>query len=64
MFSFNCIFLVFFYLFLQLPVDIESLSPEERQRHLIKRKPKQVVQIVDDFEDDYDIERYSHLWKK
>lgn len=42
-----------------LPVDIESLSPEERQRHLLKRKPKQVLQVVEDFEDDFDIERGS-----
>merc|ERR1712142_251336 len=47
-----------------LPIDIESLSPEERQQQLMKRKPKQVIKVVEDFEDDYDIERYSHLWKK
>ncbi|XP_029639316.1 39S ribosomal protein L55, mitochondrial isoform X2 [Octopus sinensis] len=47
-----------------LPIDIETLTPEQKKLQLQKRKPKRIIQVVEDFEDDFDIGRYRHLWKK
>lgn len=47
-----------------LPIDIETLTPEQKKLQLQKRKPKRIIKVVEDFEDDFDIGRYSHLWKK
>lgn len=46
-----------------MPVDLAALSEEERQERLAKRKPKQKIIIEEDFDDGYDANRYSHLWK-
>ncbi|GAB1607346.1 39S ribosomal protein L55, mitochondrial-like isoform X2 [Argonauta hians] len=47
-----------------LPLDFESLSPEEKKMQLQKRKPKRVIKDAEDFDDDFSLDRYRHLWNK
>ncbi len=54
-------FLLFFF---QLPLDVTTLSESERQIRLMRRKPKQKIVIEEEIEDSFDVNRYSHLWKK
>ncbi|KAI0230247.1 39S ribosomal protein L55, mitochondrial [Lamellibrachia satsuma] len=49
---------------IKLPLDVSTLSPEERAARLAKRKPKQKIVVEEDIEDSFDINQYSHLWKK
>ncbi|KAG5275521.1 hypothetical protein AALO_G00121260 [Alosa alosa] len=51
---------------LMMPVDISTLSEEERKSRLRKRDPKKTVvkKEKDDFEDNFKIDDYSQFWKK
>jgi len=49
---------------LQLPVDLSTLSEEERAARLEKRKPKRKIVVEEKLENTFDLNRYSHLWKK
>jgi len=40
------------------------LSEEERAIILARRKPKQKVVVEEEIEDEFDVNQYSHLWKK
>jgi len=48
----------------QLPVDLSTLSEEEKAARLEKRKPKRKIVVEEKLENTFDFNRYSHLWKK
>uniref|UniRef100_A0A915BD40 39S ribosomal protein L55, mitochondrial n=2 Tax=Parascaris univalens TaxID=6257 RepID=A0A915BD40_PARUN len=49
--------------FVQLPLDLNSITEEERRHRLAARKPK-VKQIKEDIIDDnFDIGQYAQLWR-
>ncbi|XP_015923013.1 large ribosomal subunit protein mL55 [Parasteatoda tepidariorum] len=48
---------------IKLPMDTSKLTAEELHIHLNRRKGIKKVVIEEQFEDDFDINRYSHLWK-
>ena len=56
--------IIFCFPFFQMPVDINTLSEEDRQIRLAKRKPKEKIIIAEEIEDSYDINQYAHMWKK
>ncbi|KAL7828673.1 hypothetical protein SRHO_G00323070 [Serrasalmus rhombeus] len=49
-----------------MPVDITTLSEEERKVRMRKRGPKKTVVKAkkDEFEDDFKVDDYSKFWKK
>ncbi|CAM1294262.1 MRPL55 (predicted) [Pycnogonum litorale] len=47
---------------IKLPFDIRTLSEEERKLRLMKRKPKVIRKIQEDYDDGFSVEEYSHLW--
>ncbi|XP_063057769.1 large ribosomal subunit protein mL55 [Engraulis encrasicolus] len=51
---------------LQMPVDINTLSDEERKIRMRKRDPKKMVakKDKDEFKDDFKVDDYSQFWKK
>ncbi|ELU16179.1 hypothetical protein CAPTEDRAFT_165489 [Capitella teleta] len=49
---------------IKLPVDLDTLSEEERTMLIAKRKPKQKIKVEAEVEDSFDLNEYSHLWKK
>uniref|UniRef100_A0A9J8AX18 Zgc:171480 n=2 Tax=Cyprinus carpio TaxID=7962 RepID=A0A9J8AX18_CYPCA len=50
---------------IKMPVDITTLSEEERKIRMRKREPKRAAkQKLDDFEDDFKVDDYSKFWKK
>ncbi|XP_042585464.1 39S ribosomal protein L55, mitochondrial-like [Cyprinus carpio] len=50
---------------MKMPVDITTLSEEERKIRMRKREPKRAAkQKLDDFEDDFKVDDYSKFWKK
>jgi len=49
---------------IKMPLDLSTMSEEDRQRHLERRRPKKKVKIVEDVEDSFDLASYTHLWKK
>ncbi len=54
-----------FYFSSQMPVDITTLSEEERKLRMRKREPKRASkQKLDDFEEDFNVDDYSKFWKK
>ncbi|XP_074053883.1 large ribosomal subunit protein mL55 [Macrotis lagotis] len=51
---------------LTMPVDIDTLSPEERRMRLRKRNLRntEVEKKEAEFEDDFSVEQYAKFWKK
>lgn len=49
---------------IRLPLDLSTLTEEEKKRRLAKRIPKTKVKIVDEIEDDFDESRYLKFKKK
>lgn len=48
----------FFFFFLQLPLDLSTLSAEEKKRILDMRKPKKKVVIEEEIKDKFDFKNY------
>lgn len=49
---------------ISLPLDLTTLTEEQKKRRLEKRKPKIKIKIQDDIEDDFDENRYLKFKKK
>ncbi|KAF6728690.1 39S ribosomal protein L55, mitochondrial [Oryzias melastigma] len=50
---------------LQMPINVATLSEEERRSRLKKKEVKAPKsQTAEVQEDDFSVEHYSHLWKK
>ena len=47
-----------------LPLDLNSLTEEERKARLERRKPKKTYALEDEIEDDFSVDQYKHLWEK
>lgn len=53
-----------FMFFFQLPLDLTTLSEEERKIRLDARKPKQKVKYTDDLDDSFDSKKYLKYFDK
>ncbi|KAF0294288.1 39S ribosomal protein L55, mitochondrial [Amphibalanus amphitrite] len=49
---------------IKLPLDLSTLSEEERLVRLQRRKPKQKVVIEQEVEDSFDVKKYQKFWKR
>lgn len=49
---------------IRLPLDLTTLTEEDKKRRLEKRKPKTRVKIEDEIDDDFDESRYLKFKKK
>ncbi|CAH8567641.1 unnamed protein product [Schistosoma turkestanicum] len=49
---------------LQMPVDLNECSPEERQKRLLRRAPRSKLTLQEQLEDTFDQEAYNFLLKK
>jgi len=47
----------------QLPLDINTLSDEERKIRLKRRNPRIKIEVKEELEDDFKVGKYSYLWK-
>lgn len=47
-----------------LPFDMSTLTAEEQAARKARRKPKEKIVIEEEIEDDFNVDEYSHLWKK
>ncbi|XP_035233799.1 39S ribosomal protein L55, mitochondrial-like [Stegodyphus dumicola] len=48
---------------IKLPLDTSTLTPEELEIHLNRRKVEKKIIYEEQIDDDFDVNRYSHLWK-
>lgn len=55
--------LIFTFCF-QLPLDLNTISEEERRRRIEARKPKQKVKIAEELDDSFDRSKYLKYFKK
>ncbi|KAK4474970.1 hypothetical protein MN116_002072 [Schistosoma mekongi] len=49
---------------LQIPVDLDDCSPEEKQKRLLRRYPRSKLTLQEQLEDTFDQEAYNFLLKK
>lgn len=47
----------------QLPLDINTLSDEERKIRVKRRNPRIKIDVKEELEDDFKMDKYSYLWK-
>uniref|UniRef100_A0AC35TZ62 KOW domain-containing protein n=1 Tax=Rhabditophanes sp. KR3021 TaxID=114890 RepID=A0AC35TZ62_9BILA len=46
----------------QLPLDLKSLSDEERRQRLAARKPKSKKVVGEEIDDGFNVDEYSKFW--
>ncbi|VDL92884.1 unnamed protein product [Schistocephalus solidus] len=63
-FVLNPCILVFCALPFQVPVNLDECSEEERQRRLLRRKPRTRLTLLEEVEDTFNPDAYSFLWSK
>jgi len=51
-------------LYFKLPLDMNSISEEERKRRIEARRPKQKVKIIEELNDSFDRTKYLKYFKK
>ncbi|XP_059151696.1 large ribosomal subunit protein mL55-like isoform X2 [Physella acuta] len=49
---------------IKLPLDISKLSDTEKKLVLARRKPKQKLEVFEDFEETFSVDDYSKFFKK
>nr|AAW27176.1 SJCHGC03170 protein [Schistosoma japonicum] len=49
---------------LQIPVDLDNCSPEERQKRFLRRHPRSKLTLQEQLEDTFDQEAYDFLLRK
>ncbi|XP_023221048.1 39S ribosomal protein L55, mitochondrial-like isoform X1 [Centruroides sculpturatus] len=49
---------------IKLPPDLDKMSEEEKRKYMNKQKPKEKVVLDSEIDDTFDVNQYSHLWKK
>ncbi|BHF68403.1 ribosomal protein, L55 [Sparganum proliferum] len=49
---------------LQIPINLDECSEEERQRRLLRRKPRTRLMLQEEVEDTFNPDAYSFLWSK
>ncbi|XP_060081483.1 large ribosomal subunit protein mL55-like isoform X2 [Ylistrum balloti] len=47
-----------------LPLDLGGLSEEEANEVIRRRTPRKKMAVMEEYEDDYDSNKYKHIWKK
>lgn len=47
-----------------LPLDLSTLSEAERRARIERRKPKTIVKIEEELEDDFDEDRYVNMKRR
>lgn len=50
--------------YFQLPLDLATISEEERKRRIEARRPKQKVKVVEELDDKFDNSKYLKYFKK
>lgn len=48
----------------QLPLDLSTLTDEERKRRLESRKPQIVIKVEEDLDDNFSAKKYLRYIKK
>ncbi|XP_059609026.1 large ribosomal subunit protein mL55 [Phlebotomus argentipes] len=49
---------------IRLPLDLSTLSEEERKMRLDRRKPKKKIRVYDELEDSFSSQKYLKMLKK
>ncbi|XP_037077756.1 39S ribosomal protein L55, mitochondrial-like [Pollicipes pollicipes] len=49
---------------IRLPLDVSTLSEQQRLLRLQRRKPRQKVTMEEDVDDSFDASRYQKFWKR
>nr|CAD7424310.1 unnamed protein product [Timema monikensis] len=49
---------------IKLPLDLSTLTEEQRKERLERRKPKKKVKIIEEIEDNFDASKYIKFIKK
>lgn len=49
---------------IKLPLDFSKLSEAEKKIVLSKRKPKEILETEEEFDDTFDASEYTKYWKK
>lgn len=60
----SAITMCFFYFFEQLPLDLSTLTEAERKARVDKRKPRQVIRVMEELEDNFDSDKYLKFIRK
>ena len=47
-----------------MPVNLDELTEVQKLARLARRKPRSKIVIEEEIEDNFDLDEYSHLWKK
>lgn len=51
-------------IYLQLPLDLNTLTESERKARLEARKPRKVVKVLEEVEDNFNAKKYMKMIRK